>query len=137
MRAVATLVLLFLGASLGVFLGACAQVEKQHNYHIAEGSREIKVGVTDKATVEAMMGPPQRKTGRLPEEVWIYARTENSATDRMLGMPLIGNALVAPFASESAYMTVIFNRGIVRSCKIFVNERDAAGTTRTYECGSE
>lgn len=112
----------------------------QTDTDLALYSQGIKVGVSDKKAVSAILGPPPNSFSRGPDEVWTYVGTSDSKVAAALGnIPYVRDALVSPFvSSESFHVAITFHKDIVSACKIVIKRRDAPPSeTRDQPCDSE
>jgi hypothetical protein len=113
-------------------LAACTQFDNG----LVDTTR-IKVGVTNKTEVEAMLGPPTQwsSSAKGTEEVWSYVRGNDDAVSAKASkIPIVGYAF-EPFVNPTpGFVSITFLNNVVRSCKI-VMDTDGRKTT-SEDCGA-
>ena len=125
--------------------------QQGHDFAV-NNTDQIKVGVTDKVTVERLLGPPLNKSIKGPDETWVYSY---SATDTTAGavmgggmmVPIVGpliymGGLNTPITSDQREVTITFRKDTVQTCVVrlistsgTMNNMQGGSTTREIACG--
>ena len=82
---------------------------------MAETSRisQIKVGVTDKTTVEQLLGTPMNRAASPGgDEMWMYSATQGNG-----GVPVV-SSVVGGASAQSQAIQINFRKNVVASCTV-------------------
>ena len=113
-------------ASVVLLLLGCGTSGKDFSLDTAQ---QIKLGVTDKATVVRYLGQPQARSRNNADENWTYSYNEiSSSVSPVAFIPFVGSFIPNTIDSKSSMKMLMigFKRDIVSSCKIMI-----FGTTGT------
>lgn len=127
-------------------IAACSH--QQGSDFTPSNAEQIRVGVSTKATVERLLGPPFNRYVKGGEETWTYSHMNMDATKSvgagMLGVPVVGSII---YLATGAYnptsntdfkeATIVFRKDVVASCVVKQTHLAESGATTVQEvtCG--
>jgi outer membrane protein assembly factor BamE (lipoprotein component of BamABCDE complex) len=132
------------------FLSSCTS--KQGQDFAATNADQIRVGVTNKATVQSLLGPPLNTNIKGPDETWAYSysATDTSAVyGTTVGglIPIVGplvalGSMNSPITSDQKQISITFHNDIVQTCVVrlmatsgTMMNAQGGSTTREIACG--
>jgi outer membrane protein assembly factor BamE (lipoprotein component of BamABCDE complex) len=124
---------LLLLLSLPLCLLGCSNSHQIGQQFSLQAADQIRPGVTNKATVQQLLGPPtSRAMAANNEEQWVYiSMTSNANTSAANYIPVVN--MVAPVEGNSTSRTVqvYFKGDVVSRCWISTTDASASGSLVT------
>jgi outer membrane protein assembly factor BamE (lipoprotein component of BamABCDE complex) len=134
-----------------LFLSSCASNQGQD--FAATNTEQIRIGVTDKDTVQRLLGPPLSTNIIGADETWGYSYSATNSTGTIAGLtmgaviPVVGplvtlGTMNSPVTTDQKQVSITFHNNIVRTCVITLASTSATmmaavgpSTTREIACG--
>ena len=114
-------------ASLVLCLMGCTTVGGRQ--FSVDAARQIHTGVTDKAGVQSLLGPPYSRNSSYGNETWQYMYTRvSAAAGAQAFIPVIGPFLpgAASTSTDMRMVMISFDGGVVSKCTITVTSNTSS-----------
>lgn len=127
-----------------VFLAACTGTSQQGQDFAATNADQIRAGVTDKQTVQRLLGSPLNSSVRGSDETWTYSYVTGTNYGTTAMIPVVGGivAMNAQNTTNQKQVTVTFHNDIVQTCVVMLHSQTGTimnmqqgSTTREIPCG--
>jgi outer membrane protein assembly factor BamE (lipoprotein component of BamABCDE complex) len=133
-------------ASVTVFLClcACTGTAQQGQNFDASGTERIRAGVTDKQTVQSLLGLPLTSSVRGVDETWTYSFITGTNYGTTAMIPVVGGlvAMNTQNTTNQKQVVVIFHNNVVQTCTVTLHTQTGTimsmnqeSSTREIPCG--